>query len=105
MLMVMHIYKGSKHKSADIGDVVLAVVKEATPTGLIKKKEKVKVVIVRTRKEFGRTDGTYIRFSDNAGVIIDSQNNPRGTRIFGPIAREIKDLGYNKIASMAKEVY
>jgi large subunit ribosomal protein L14 len=105
VLMVMHIYKGSKHKSANIGDTVLAVVKEATPTGLIKKKEKVKVVIVRTRKEFHRADGTHIRFSDNAGVIIDSQNNPRGTRIFGPIAREIKDLGFNKIASMAKEVY
>ncbi|MCX6726825.1 MAG: 50S ribosomal protein L14 [Candidatus Shapirobacteria bacterium] len=105
VLMVMHIYKGSKHKSANIGDTVLAVVKEATPTGLIKKKEKVRVVIVRTRKEFHRADGTHIRFSDNAGVIIDSQNNPRGTRIFGPIAREIKDLGFNKIASMAKEVY
>lgn len=105
VLMVMHIYKGSRHKSANIGDIVLAVVKEATPTGLIKKKEKVKVVIVRTRKEFHRPDGTHIRFSDNAGVIIDSQNNPRGTRIFGPIAREIKDLGFTKIASMAKEVY
>lgn len=105
ILMVMHIYKGSKHKSASIGDVVLAVVKEAIPTGLIKKKEKVKVVIVRTKEAIRRQDGSHIRFSDNAGVIIDSQNNPRGTRIFGPIAREIKDLGYNKIASMAKEVY
>ena len=83
----------------------MAVVKDAIPNGLVKKKEKVKMVIVRTKKEFGRTDGSYIRFSDNAGVIIDSQNNPRGTRIFGPIAREIKDLGFNKIASMAQEVY
>ena len=83
----------------------MAVVKDAIPNGLVKKKEKVKMVIVRTKKEFGRQDGSYIRFSDNAGVIIDSQNNPRGTRIFGPIAREIKDLGFNKIASMAQEVY
>lgn len=104
-LMVMHIYKGSFHKSAGIGDIVLAVVKDAIPNGLVKKKDRVKLVIVRTRKEKGRADGSYIRFSDNAGVVIDSQNNPRGTRIFGPIAREIKDLGFNKIASMAKEVY
>jgi large subunit ribosomal protein L14 len=104
-VMVMHIYKGGRHKSAGIGDIVLAVVKEAIPNGLVKKKEKVKMVIVRTAKEFGRPDGSHIRFSDNAGVIIDPQNNPRGTRIFGPIAREIKDLGFNKIASMAKEVY
>ncbi|MFA5894709.1 MAG: 50S ribosomal protein L14 [Candidatus Shapirobacteria bacterium] len=104
-VMVMHIYKGSVHKSAGIGDIVLAVVKDAIPNGMVKKKEKVKMVIVRTRKEIGRKDGSYIRFSDNAGVIIDAQKNPRGTRIFGPIAREIKDLGFNKIASMAKEVY
>lgn len=104
-LMIMHIYKGSRHKSCSIGDLVLAVVKDATPNGLVKKKDRVKLVIVRTRKEIGRPDGSYIRFSDNAGVIIDAQNNPRGTRIFGPIAREIKDLGFNKIASMAKEVY
>lgn len=104
-LQVMHVYKGSFHKKGTIGDTVLAVVKEATPTGIVKKKERVKVIIVRTRKEILRADGSYIRFSDNAGVIIDSQGNPRGTRIFGPIAREIKDLGFNKIASMAKEVY
>lgn len=104
-LEIMHIYVGSKHKQAGIGDIVLAVVKEALPNGLVKKKEKVKAVIVRTKKELGRADGSYIRFSDNAAVIIDSQKNPRGTRIFGPIAREIKDAGFNKIASMAKEVY
>lgn len=103
--MVMHVYKGSFHKSASIGDIVLAVVKDTLPNSIVKKKDKVKMVIVRTRKEKGRKDGSYIRFSDNAGVIIDSQNNPRGTRIFGPVAREIKDLGFNKIASMAKEVY
>lgn len=104
-LMVMHIYKGHFHKKGTIGDTVMAVVKEAMPNGLVKKKEKVKMVIVRTRKEYGRKDGSYIRFSDNAGVIIDNTGAPRGTRIFGPIAREIKDLGFNKIASMAKEVY
>ncbi len=102
---VVHIYKGHFHKKGTIGDIVLAVVKEAIPDGIVKKKDKVKMVIVRTRKEYGRTDGSYIRFSDNAGVVIDSQNNPRGTRIFGPIAREIKEAGFNKIASMSKEVY
>lgn len=105
LCMIMHIYKGSVHKSCGVGDVVLAVVKDAIPNGMVKKKDKVKMVIVRTRKETRRPDGSYIRFSDNAGVIIDPQNNPRGTRIFGPIAREIKDLGFNKIASMATEVY
>ena len=104
-LQIVHIYNGSRHKKASVGDIVLAVVKDAIPTGMVKKKEKVKVVIVRTKKEIRRMDGSYIRFSDNAGVIIDNQKNPRGTRIFGPIAREIKDAGFNKITSMAKEVY
>lgn len=104
-VQVVHVYTGHFHKKAGIGDIVLAVVKDVIPNGLVKKKEKVKMVIVRTKKEVGRKDGSYIRFSDNAGVIIDSQKNPRGTRIFGPIAREIKEAGFNKIASMAKEVY
>lgn len=104
-LQVLHIYKGFRHKQGGIGDIVVAVVKEAIPNGMVKKKEKVKAVIVRTKKEIGRADGSYIRFSDNAGVIIDAQNNPRGSRIFGPIAREIKDAGFTKIASVAKEVY
>ena len=104
-LQVVHVYGGSRQKKASVGNIVLVVVKSAIPNGLLHKKEKVKMVIVRTKKEFGREDGSYIRFSDNAGVVIDSQNNPRGTRIFGPIAREIKDLGFNKIASMAQEVY
>lgn len=105
LVQVVHVYTGHFHKKAGIGDIVLAVVKDVIPNGLVKKKEKVKMVIVRTKKEIGRKDGSYIRFSDNAGVIIDSQKNPRGTRIFGPIAREIKEAGFNKIASMAKEVY
>lgn len=104
-LEIMHIYVGSKHKQARLGDTVLAVVKEALPNGLVKKKEKVRAVIVRTKKEIRRSDGSYIRFSDNAAVIIDSQKTPRGTRIFGPIAREIKEAGFSKIASMAKELY
>jgi len=104
-VQVIHVYKGHFHKKGTIGDIVMAVVMSAIPNGMVKKKEKVKMVIVRTKKEFGRADGSYIRFNDNAGVIIDSQKNPRGTRIFGPIAREVKDLGFNKIASMAQEVY
>jgi len=104
-MQVIHVYRGFHHKKGTIGDTVLATVKVAVPNSTVKKKDKVRVVIVRTRKEVRRKDGSYIRFSDNAGVIIDGQNNPRGTRIFGPIAREIKQLGFSKIASMAKEVY
>lgn len=104
-LQVIHIYTGHFHKKGSIGNIALCVVMDAIPQGLVKDKEKVRVLIVRSKKEFRRDDGSYIRFSDNAGVIIDSQNNPRGSRIFGPIAREIKDLGFTKIASLAKEVY
>ena len=91
-------------KIATLGDVVLCVVKGADPAGVVTNHEKVKVVIVRTRKEVGRKDGTYIRFDDNAGVIIDNQGLPRGTRVLGPVAREVKEVGYNKIASLAREV-
>jgi len=104
-VQVMHVYKGHFHAKATIGDIVMVIIKEAIPTGIVKKKEKVKAVVVRTRKEVRRADGSYIRFSDNAVVIIDNQNLPRATRIFGPVAREIKDLGFAKIASMAVEVY
>lgn len=92
---------------ARIGDVVRCVVKKASPIGTVKSHEKVLAVIVRTRKETRRTDGSVIRFDDNAAVILENlkEKLPKGTRVFGPIAREIKDLGYNKIASMAKEVY
>lgn len=89
---------------ATLGDVVLCVVKEADAAGVVTKHEKVKVLIVRTKKEVGRSDGTYVRFDDNAGVVIDKQGLPRGTRILGPIAREVKDVGYHKIASLAREV-
>jgi len=103
-LRVIHIYGGSKRRFARIGDIVGAVVDEADPNGIVKDSERVMVLVVRTKKEFRRPDGSYIRFDDNAGVIIDKDGNPRGTRIFGPIAREIKDKGYNKIVSLALEV-
>ncbi|MCL5432595.1 MAG: 50S ribosomal protein L14, partial [Patescibacteria group bacterium] len=92
-LSVIHIFGGSKRKYGFLGDVLNCVVKEASPIGQVKNGEIVKVVVVRTRKEYGRPDGSYIRFSDNAGVIIDNpkDKNPRATRIFGPIAREVKD--------------
>jgi len=103
-LMVIHLYGGSRRRFSRIGDIVLAVVDQATPNGVVKDKEMVKCLIVRTRKERRRDDGSYIRFDDNAVVIIDKDGNPRGTRVFGPIAREIKDKGYAKIASLAPEV-
>lgn len=105
-LSVIHIFGGSNRRFGRIGDIVNAVVKEATPHGTVKDAEIVKAVVVRTRKEFRRSDGSYIRFSDNAAVIIDNpkDKNPKGTRIFGPIAREVKDAGFAKIASMAVEV-
>jgi large subunit ribosomal protein L14 len=106
VLQVIHVFGGSKRKFGYIGDVLNCVVKQAIPTGQVKESEIVKVVLVRARKEHKRADGSYIRFSDNAGVVIDNakDKNPRGTRIFGPIAREIRDRGFAKIASMAVEV-
>ena len=106
LLMVIHIFGGSKRKFGYVGDVLNCVVKEATPEGAVKDGEIVKAVLVRARKEKQRKDGSYIRFSDNAAVLIDNakDKNPRVTRIFGPIAREVKDRGFAKIASMAVEV-
>lgn len=106
ILQVIHIFGGSRRKFGFIGDVLNCVVKQALPTGQVKESEIVKVVLVRARKEQKRADGSYVRFSDNAGVLIDNikDKNPRGTRIFGPIAREIRDKGFSKIASMAVEV-
>ena len=91
-------------KKATIGDVVNCVVKGADPAGSVVNKEKVKVLVVRTKKEIRRKDGSYVRFDDNAGVIIDKHGFPKGTRILGPIAREVKEAGYTKIASLAREV-
>ncbi len=106
VLQVIHVFGGSKRKFGYIGDILNCVVKEAIPTGTVKESEIVKVVLVRARKEHKRADGSYVRFSDNAGVVIDNikDKNPVGTRIFGPIAREVRDRGFAKIASMAIEV-
>ncbi len=106
-MVVIHIYGSSKRKFASLGDIVQCVVRKGDPTGLVKEDEMVKVVVVRVHKEFHRADGSYIRFDDNAGVVIDNPDdkNPRGSRIFGPVARELKDRGFNKIVSMAAEVY
>jgi large subunit ribosomal protein L14 len=95
---------GRLGKTGTVGDIVNCVVHGADPNGSVKNREKVKVLIVRTRKEVGRKDGSYVRFDDNAGVIIDKYGLPKGTRILGPIAREIKEKGYMKIASLAREV-
>ncbi len=105
-LQVIHVFGGSKRKFGYVGDVTNCVVKEAIPTGNVKTGEIVKVVIVRTKKEIKRKDSSYVRFSENAGVVIDSlkDKNPKGTRIFGPVAREVRDRGFVKIASMAPEV-
>lgn len=105
-LVVIHVFGGSQRKFGHIGDVLNCVVRGANSVGQVKDSQIVKVVLVRTRKEKRRQDGSFIRFSDNAGVVIDNakDKNPIGTRIFGPIAREVKDRGFSKIASMAIEV-
>ena len=95
---------GSKRRYAGVGDVIVASVKEAAPGGNVKKGEVVKCVIVRTKKEIRRNDGSYIKFDQNAAVILDGAGNPRGTRIFGPVARELRDRRYMKIVSLAPEV-
>lgn len=102
-LMVMGI-PGRLGKNAHLGQVVKCVVHGALSAGIVADHEKVDVIIVRTHKETRRADGTYVRFSDNAGVVIDKQGLPRGTRILGPIAREVKEAGYSKITSLAREV-
>ncbi len=94
----------SSRRFGNIGDVIIASVKKATPGGTVKKSDIVKAVIVRTAKGIGRRDGSYVKFDDNAAVIIDNQKQPRGTRIFGPIARELREKGYTKIISLAPEV-
>jgi len=104
-LRLIMIHGGFRHRFGRLGDVITASVIQSAPHGQIKAGEVVKAVIVRVRKEHRRADGSYIRFDDNAAVIIDPQSKePKGTRIFGPIAREVKDKGFNKIASLAPEV-
>ena len=103
-IMVIRCMGGSHRKFAEIGDIVIASVKNATPGGVVKKGEVVKAVIVRTRKGVRRPDGSYLKFDENAAVIINNDKNPKGTRIFGPVARELRDKDYMKIISLAPEV-
>ena len=104
-LMCIRVLGGYKKRYAQLGDIITCVVKEAAPRGLVKKSEVVHAVIVRQRKERRRKDGTYIRFDENAAVIIDQESKePKGTRIFGPIARELRTKGFQKIISLAPEV-
>ena len=103
-LMCIRVLGGTRRRYANIGDVVVASVKKATPGGVVKKGDVVKAVIVRSVKGLRREDGTYIRFDENAAVIIKEDKNPKGTRIFGPVARELRDKDYMKILSLAPEV-
>lgn len=103
-LQCIKVLGGSKRKYANIGDVIVCSVKNATPGGVVKKGEVVKAVIVRSCKGLKRVDGSFIRFDENAAVIIKDDGNPRGTRIFGPVARELRDKDYMKIISLAPEV-
>ena len=103
-LLVIRVLGGSRRRYGSIGDVVVATVKSAAPHGAVKKSEIVKAVVVRVAKEYRREDGSYIRFDDNAAVILDADGvNPKGTRIFGPVARELRDKGFTKIISLAPE--
>ena len=103
-IMCIRVLGGSRVKSANVGDVIVAAVKSASPDGAVKKKDVVKAVVVRTVSGVHRADGSYIRFDDNAAVIINDQKQPRGTRIFGPVARELREKDYIKIVSLAPEV-
>ena len=103
-VLCIRVRGGSHRRYAGVGDIIVCTVKQAIPHGSVKKGEVVKAVVVRTKKEFGRDDGTYIAFDENAAVLLDAQNNPRGTRIFGPVARELRDRNFMKIVSLAPEV-
>lgn len=103
-LLVIKILGGSRVKTANVGDVIVATVKQATPGGVVKKGDVVKAVVVRTKSGVHRADGSYIKFDENAAVIISDDKSPKGTRIFGPIARELRDGNFMKIVSLAPEV-
>lgn len=103
-IMCIRVLGGSKRKFGNIGDIIVASVKSATPGGVVKKGDVVKAVVVRTKKEIRRPDGSYIRFDENAAVIIKDDKTPKGTRIFGPVARELRDKQFMKIVSLAPEV-
>lgn len=103
-LLCIKVLGGSKRRFATVGDVIMCSVKVATPGGVVKKGDVVRAVVVRTKKAIKRPDGSYIRFDENTGVIINEQNQPRGTRIFGPVARELRERDFMKIVSLAPEV-
>jgi large subunit ribosomal protein L14 len=104
-LLVIRVLGGSRRRYGHVGDTVVATVKSATPHGSVRKSDVVRAVIVRTARQYRRADGSYIRFDDNAAVILDTDNrNPKGTRIFGPVARELREKGFTKIVSLAPEV-
>ncbi|NJS41717.1 50S ribosomal protein L14 [Candidatus Gracilibacteria bacterium] len=103
-LMCIRVLGGSYKQSAKIGDIIIGVIKQATPNMPLKKSDKVRAVVVRTSKEIKRNNGTFIRFDDNAVVVINKDDNPRGTRVFGPVARELREKNFIKILSLAPEV-
>ena len=103
-LLCIKVLGGSMRRYASVGDIIMCSVKSAIPNSPIKKGDKVKAVIVRTKKEIGRPDGSYIKFDENAAVVIDNLNNPRGTRVFGPVARELREKQFMKVVSLAPEV-
>ena len=103
-LLCIRVRGGSKRRYAGVGDIIVGTVKSAAPQGSVRKGEVVQAVVVRTRRQLGRKDGTYIAFDENAAVLIDNANNPRGTRIFGPVARELRERNFMKIVSLAPEV-
>jgi large subunit ribosomal protein L14 len=103
-LLCIRVRGGSKRRYAGVGDVIVGTVKSASPQGSVRKGDVVQAVVVRTRRQLGRKDGTYISFDENAAVLIDNANNPRGTRIFGPVARELRERNFMKIVSLAPEV-
>ncbi len=103
-ILVIRVLGGSYRRYGRVGDIIIATVKDAAPNSSVRKGEVVKAVVVRTAKEYGRPDGTYIKFDDNAAVLIDDHKQPRGTRIFGPVARELREKGFMSIVSLAPEV-
>jgi len=103
-ILCIKVLGGSRRRYGRVGDVIVAAVKQAVPGGSVRKGDVVRAVIVRTAKEYGRTDGTHIRFDENAAVILDDARNPKGTRIFGPVGRELREKGFMKIVSLSPEV-
>jgi large subunit ribosomal protein L14 len=103
-IMCIKVLGGSKRRYGRVGDIIIASVKQAIPSGSVKKGDVVRAVIVRTAKEYGRSDGSHIRFDENAAVILDDYENPKGTRIFGPVGRELRERGFMKIVSLSPEV-